>query len=187
MTAPAPQATQLLVYYQPTAPVPAGSPFSLVIHALTSTNALASSYSGTVTLTLAHLSPRRLPGRHHDRNRERRHRLLPWTDFEPARQLRHSGHRQRAEQRQHGHHRAGSDATAAAESGRDRGDHAEDQQERQADRQARADRLPVHLQYRHELVHHQLERTTRCRPTSRQGQEGKRIRRQLEFQASASR
>ncbi len=57
VTAPAPQATQLLVYYQPTAPVPAGSPFSLVIHALTSTNALASSYSGTVTLTLATYPP----------------------------------------------------------------------------------------------------------------------------------
>ena len=97
----------MLVYYQPTARVPAGSPFSLVIHALTSTNALASSYSGTVTLTLATYPPA-LPGRHHDRHRERRHRLLRWTDFEPARQLRYSGHRQRSEQRQHGHHRAGS-------------------------------------------------------------------------------
>ena len=38
---------------------------------------------------------------------------------------------------------------------RERGDHAEDQQERQAGRQAYADRLPVHLQYRNELVHHQ--------------------------------
>src|SRR5271157_2064865 len=53
VTAPAPQATQLLVYSQPTAPVPVGSPFNLVIHASTSANALASSYSGTVTLTLA--------------------------------------------------------------------------------------------------------------------------------------
>ena len=57
VTAPAPQATQLLVYHQPTAPVPAGSPFSLVIYALTSTNALASSYSGNVTLTLVTYPP----------------------------------------------------------------------------------------------------------------------------------
>ena len=38
VTAPAPRATQLLVWTQPKARVPAGSPFSLVIHALTSTS-----------------------------------------------------------------------------------------------------------------------------------------------------
>jgi len=47
------QATQLKVSSQSTTSVLAGSPFSLVIEALTSANALASSYSGTVTLTLA--------------------------------------------------------------------------------------------------------------------------------------
>jgi len=46
-------ATQLEVYSQSTTSVLAGSPFSLVIEALTGTNALAASYSGTVTLTLA--------------------------------------------------------------------------------------------------------------------------------------
>ena len=56
VTAPAPRATQLLVWTQPTTRVPAGSRFSLVIHALTSTSALASSYSGTVTLTLLALA-----------------------------------------------------------------------------------------------------------------------------------
>ena len=56
VTAPAPRATQLLVWTQPKARVPAGSRFSLVIHALTSTSALASSYSGTVTLTLLALA-----------------------------------------------------------------------------------------------------------------------------------
>ena len=49
-------------------------------------------------------------------------------------------------------------APRTADPGRDRGDHAEDQQERQADRQGYAQRLPVHLQYRNELVHHQRER-----------------------------
>ena len=53
MTAPVAQATHLLVSYQSTTPILAGSPFSLVIRALTSKNALASSYFGTVTLTLA--------------------------------------------------------------------------------------------------------------------------------------
>jgi len=57
VTTAAPQATQLFVYSQPTAPVTAGSPFSLVIDALTSSKALASSYSGTVTLTLAAYPP----------------------------------------------------------------------------------------------------------------------------------
>jgi hypothetical protein len=46
----------LLVWTQPTVPVPAGSPFSLVIVALTSSNTFDSSYSGTVTLTLAPLA-----------------------------------------------------------------------------------------------------------------------------------
>ena len=40
--------------------------------------------------------------------------------------------------------------------GRDRADLSEEKQQRQADRQARADRLPVHLQYRHEPSHHGL-------------------------------
>ena len=49
----APQATHLMVYSQPPAAVLSGNPFNLVIQALTSTNALAASYSGAVTLTLA--------------------------------------------------------------------------------------------------------------------------------------
>jgi streptogramin lyase len=56
VTAPAPQATQLLVSTQPPASVSAGNPFSLVIVALTSSNALDASYSGTVTLTLSPLA-----------------------------------------------------------------------------------------------------------------------------------
>jgi hypothetical protein len=54
--APVTGATQLSVSSQPTTPVPPGGTFNIVIDALNSGNTLASSYSGSVTLTLVPLS-----------------------------------------------------------------------------------------------------------------------------------
>ncbi len=51
------QATHLLTWTQPPSTVLVGTPFSVVIVALTSGNALASSYSGPVTLSLAASPP----------------------------------------------------------------------------------------------------------------------------------
>ena len=186
VTAPAPQATQLQVYYQPTTPVPAGSPFSLVIHALTSRNALASSYSGTVNLTLATCPPGASLGGTTTVTASGGIASFSGLTLNLPGSYVIRGHRQRAEQRQHDrHHRA--EHRRRKSRVRPWCPRRRPTQDSQADRQARAHRLPVHLQYRNELVHHQHRTTTRCRSTFQPRAGGKTVSQLITRRSLASR